>query len=292
MLIVVAVIAAPLVAQQPTPKRDVRDPGVVATGQRVTPAGVQTVFDGRVGGVRFGETSDEVWAAVPGSVYRLAWRANRVLARARVDGRTGIYSLGIDPATHRVLASSVGRLPVIGAAPPGRRPSVAQLSIFDANASGDSASAKFNSGALGDYMAGAPAVAARSGADGRRLAVVPLPANDSLVVLDAETAVLRQAVDAVLLGELWIRRGLVPKLVDSLAAEREDVMNGTTGRFAVLTPREIEIARLIGQGASNKRIARQLSITERTVKAHLTMIFRKTGVEDRVKLALMVSRRH
>jgi hypothetical protein len=194
MLIVVAVIAATLVAQQPTPKRDVRDPGVVATGQRITPAGVQTVFDGRVGGVRFGETSDEVWAAVPGSVYRLAWRANRVLARARVDGRTGIYSLGIDPATHRVLASSVGRLPVIGAAPPGRRPSVAQLSIFDANASGDSASAKFNSGALGDYMAGAPAVAARSGADGRRLAVVPLPANDSLVVLDAESGARLRAI--------------------------------------------------------------------------------------------------
>jgi DNA-binding NarL/FixJ family response regulator len=113
-----------------------------------------------------------------------------------------------------------------------------------------------------------------------------------VLLFDAETAVVRQAVDAVLLGELWIRRGLVPKLVDSLAAEREDAMNGTTGRFAVLTPREIEIARLIGQGASNKRIARQLSITERTVKAHLTMIFRKTGVDDRVKLALMVSRRH
>ena len=110
--------------------------------------------------------------------------------------------------------------------------------------------------------------------------------------LDAVPAVLRQAVDAVLRGELWIRRGLVPKLVDSLAAEQEDTMNGATGRFAVLTPREIEIARLIGQGASNKRIARQLSIAERTVKAHLTMIFRKTGVEDRVKLALMVSRRH
>ena len=93
-------------------------------------------------------------------------------------------------------------------------------------------------------------------------------------------------------GELWIRRGLVPKLVDSLTADHEDTMNGATGRFAVLTPREIEIARLIGQGASNKGIARQLSITERTVKAHLTMIFRKTGVEDRVKLALMVSRRH
>ena len=73
-------------------------------------------------------------------------------------------------------------------------------------------------------------------------------------------------------------------------AERDDTTTGATGRFAILTPREIEIARLIGQGASNKRIARQLAITERTVKAHLTTIFRKTGVDDRVTLALLVSR--
>ena len=59
-----------------------------------------------------------------------------------------------------------------------------------------------------------------------------------------------------------------------------------------LTDREREIARLIGQGSSNKRIALQLAIAERTVKAHLTEIFRKTGAVDRVKLALMVSRRH
>ena len=187
LILAVAVIAAAAVPQQPSPKRDVRDPGVVATGQRITPAGVQTVFDGRVGGVRFGETSDEIWAAVPGFVYRLDWRANSVRARARVDGRTGIYSLAVDPNTHRVLATSVGRLPVTGAPTNARRPSVAQLSVFDAKTSGDSAAAKFNSGSLGDYMAGAPAVAARPGADGRRLAVVPLPANDALAVLDAET---------------------------------------------------------------------------------------------------------
>jgi len=59
--------------------------------------------------------------------------------------------------------------------------------------------------------------------------------------LDAEPALLRQAIDAVLRGELWIRRGLVPKLVDSLTSEQQDAMKGTTGRFAVLTPREIEI---------------------------------------------------
>jgi DNA-binding NarL/FixJ family response regulator len=103
---------------------------------------------------------------------------------------------------------------------------------------------------------------------------------------------VRQAVQAVQRGELWIRRGLMPKLVDSLMAGDGDDPALATGRFAVLTPREIEIARLIGQGASNKRIARQLSITERTVKSHLTVIFRKTGADDRVKLALLVSRRH
>src|SRR4029453_5280803 len=107
-----AVPVAFAIAQQPTPERDIRDPGVVATGQRGAPAGGQSVVDGRVGGVRFGQTSDEIWVAVPGSVYRLDWRANRVRAHARLDGRTGIYSLAVDPATHHVLATSVGRVPV------------------------------------------------------------------------------------------------------------------------------------------------------------------------------------
>ena len=108
---------------------------------------------------------------------------------------------------------------------------------------------------------------------------------------DSAPETLRQAVDAVLRGELWIRRALVPKLVDSLTSA-DDTSTGATGRFAVLTPREIEIARLIGQGVSNKLIARQLAITERTVKGHLTAVFRKTGIMDRLKLALLATRRH
>jgi len=109
--------------------------------------------------------------------------------------------------------------------------------------------------------------------------------------LDTSTDVLARIVSVVLQGELWIRRSLVAKLVDSLVAMEADT-TGATGRFAILTPREIEIARLIGQGASNKRIARHLAITERTVKGHLTAIFRKTGAVDRLTLALLVARRH
>ena len=60
-------------------------------------------------------------------------------------------------------------------------------------------------------------------------------------------------------------------------------------RLDRLTPREREIAQLIGGGASNKEIAGRLNITEATVKAHLTAIFRKLGLSDRLGLALFVT---
>ena len=108
---------------------------------------------------------------------------------------------------------------------------------------------------------------------------------------DVPGEVLLKIVGAVLQGELWIRRALVPKLLDGITMARDDEKNSCTGRFAVLTPREIEIAQLIGQGVSNKRIARHLAIAEQTVKGHLTAIFRKIGVVDRTKLALLFAHR-
>jgi DNA-binding CsgD family transcriptional regulator len=56
-----------------------------------------------------------------------------------------------------------------------------------------------------------------------------------------------------------------------------------------LTEREAEIAHLVAQGNNNKQIARMLEITERTVKSHLTEVFRKVGVNDRLSLALRIS---
>ena len=55
-----------------------------------------------------------------------------------------------------------------------------------------------------------------------------------------------------------------------------------------LTRRELEVLRLVGQGLANKQIARRLGITERTVKAHLTSVFQRIGVTDRVQAALWV----
>ncbi|HTI65003.1 MAG TPA: bifunctional YncE family protein/alkaline phosphatase family protein [Gemmatimonadaceae bacterium] len=183
----IALLVASTLQLPQAPAGYVDDPGVVATGQRITPAGVQTVFAGKVGGVRFGSTPGEIWVAVPGAVHRLAWADNRTIARARIDGRPGIFAVAIDPATKAAVISSVGRLPSAMAAGDKRAPEVAQLSTFHDDAVGDSVVPDASSGAIGDYMIGAPAIAARAAPNGKRLAVVPLPANDALMVLDAET---------------------------------------------------------------------------------------------------------
>jgi YVTN family beta-propeller protein len=196
---VVAPLAAS-VARAQNPKREVPDPGVIATDQRVMPAGVQSVFDSRVMGVRFGSPSD-VWVAVTGSAFHIAWADNRVIARGRIEGRSGAQGIAVDPVNRRAAIASIGRLApgvaesrLPGSAPIARANAVVQLSLFGAAATGDNVAPAYSSGALGDFMAGAPAIAARAGADGRRVAVVPLMANDALAVLDAETGVGIRAV--------------------------------------------------------------------------------------------------
>ncbi len=187
-----ALFVALLQVTAPTqpPQRPVNDLGVFAVGQRVTPAGVQSVFTGRVAGVRFGSTAGELWAVVPGNAWRLAWRDNRVLTHATFNGRPGVHGIVIDPVSRRPLISSVGKLPADVAAsrtpggpPLARAKSVSQLIAYSTDSA---ATVIAESGALGDFMAGGPAVALRKGADGRRVAVLPLPADDKLVVLDAD----------------------------------------------------------------------------------------------------------
>jgi two-component system nitrate/nitrite response regulator NarL len=108
---------------------------------------------------------------------------------------------------------------------------------------------------------------------------------------DIDFQQLTRVIAAVEQGELWIRRTLTPRLLDELglrSREEEQPRRAAAGRLVRLTQREREIAALVGQGNSNKLIARQLDITERTVKAHLTEIFRKLGIRDRLMLALEV----
>ena len=109
-------------------------------------------------------------------------------------------------------------------------------------------------------------------------------------------------IDMVLDGGVWISHAVMPLLLRQLpthgavsapvpASPSPPALEATPDHLGILTPRERQIARLVGHGASNKLIARELSITDRTVKAHLGAIFQKLGLPDRLQLALYVTQR-
>ena len=73
-LVGVVLSVAGAASRDPKPVRAVMDPGVVVTRQNITPAGVQSVFEGRVYGVTFGASSEEVWALTVKDLIGLNWR--------------------------------------------------------------------------------------------------------------------------------------------------------------------------------------------------------------------------
>ena len=107
----------------------------------------------------------------------------------------------------------------------------------------------------------------------------------------ANAQLLVQISSVVLQGGLWIGEPLMQRLIGATsriqAASREE---GGEEWSKNLTEREKEVASTLAKGASNKEIASALGITERTVKAHITAIFEKLQVRDRLQLSLIVNR--
>ncbi len=104
---------------------------------------------------------------------------------------------------------------------------------------------------------------------------------------------LQQVLSVTYGGGVWVTRSLLPRLVTELQryaeAQRTGAGKPPPDKLAGLTRREREIVRLIVGGATNKRVASELDISERTVKGHLSNVFQKLGVSDRLKLVLFVT---
>jgi DNA-binding beta-propeller fold protein YncE len=86
-------------------QRTVSDPGVITTRQAITPAGLQSVFDGRVYGVAFGKTSSEVWVLHRGEISLVDWRANKTLAHITFEGSAGLGGIRYDASTDRAMVN-------------------------------------------------------------------------------------------------------------------------------------------------------------------------------------------
>ncbi|MDE2416864.1 MAG: response regulator transcription factor [Burkholderiales bacterium] len=104
----------------------------------------------------------------------------------------------------------------------------------------------------------------------------------------ADAATLRQVEQVIEAGQVWIGKNLMGRLLHGTSriagAARGEIQDwGMT-----LSQREREVAILAANGASNQAIAADCGISERTVKAHLTSVFSKLNITDRLQLALRV----
>ena len=105
----------------------------------------------------------------------------------------------------------------------------------------------------------------------------------------AAPEVLQQVALVVENGGIWVGQGLMQRLLASTARLLPAGKIEDSSWRISLTAREQEAAVLLAKGASNKEIARQLDITERTVKAHVGAMLEKLGARDRMQLSLIIN---
>ena len=108
---------------------------------------------------------------------------------------------------------------------------------------------------------------------------------DGYVLKDSDSSVLKKAIFCVNRGESFIQ----PELTPILKVKLEEKGNQTNDEDS-LTKREIEVLKLLAEGLFNKEIAYMLAISEKTVKNHVSNIFKKINVSDRTQAAVYAIR--
>ena len=96
---------------------------------------------------------------------------------------------------------------------------------------------------------------------------------------------LDDALQGTLHGEVWVERHVISGLIDELSHNPEMTQEQRQSMES-LSPKELEVSKFVSHGSTNKMIASKMAITERTVKAHLTTIFHKMNISDRLSLAI------
>jgi two-component system nitrate/nitrite response regulator NarL len=112
-----------------------------------------------------------------------------------------------------------------------------------------------------------------------------------IVLKTQSPEMLIKAIRKVHAGEVWIERSMIANLLSGLTnAQRLISQDPTTESIALLSRRERQVIQQIGQGLKNFQIAKQLSLSETTVRHHLTSIYEKLGVSDRLELLVFAHR--
>lgn len=105
------------------------------------------------------------------------------------------------------------------------------------------------------------------------------------ILKDSESSELKKAIFSVAAGEDYIQPSLIPVLNSKMIEKNKD-----EGKIESLTRRELEVLKLLAIGMYNKEVAEKLQISERTVKNHVSNIFKKLEVTDRTQAAVFAIR--
>jgi NarL family two-component system response regulator LiaR len=141
--------------------------------------------------------------------------------------------------------------------------------------------------ALRERVPGARVIALTSFADDERIFPAVRAGAAGYLLKDVEPSELVRSIRIVHAGQSVVHPAVASRLLDELAAD-----GAATGRAPgeVLTEREREVLRLIARGQSNKVIARELGVSEKTVKTHVSHILGKLGLTARTQAALFAVR--
>ena len=115
---------------------------------------------------------------------------------------------------------------------------------------------------------------------------------DGYLLKECGTAELKKAIFTIVDGKSYIQPNLVPLLQQTMKKKKLAKKKLAKKKLDSLTDREGELLKLLSDGMSNKDIAERLSLSERTVKNHLSSIFKKLEVMDRTQAAVFAIRNH
>ncbi len=107
-----------------------------------------------------------------------------------------------------------------------------------------------------------------------------------IVLRGSPREVLLNSIRSVIAGQYWLEGESVPILIEALRKPPAQQKGAAPAKDFGLTPHELKIVQKIANASSNKEMGQELSISERTVKHHLTNIFNKLGISSRVELAV------
>jgi two-component system, NarL family, nitrate/nitrite response regulator NarL len=113
-----------------------------------------------------------------------------------------------------------------------------------------------------------------------------------LIAKASATEQLFEAIMAVMAGQSWLARTQLTDLMEVLRTRVDAAHEAPASQPFGLTPREREVLSLVVEGCGNKEIATRLTVSEETIKHHLTRMFDKVGAANRLELALVATRHH